>query len=93
MRLHRVDERERVAVRADRGFGLRGAQQVRDGVCGGARFKEVVADAGGRCVQFDQPLRRIAMDAPAAVRRHVVEQGIAHETMTEPVPGRCRFDH
>ena len=88
-----VDQRQSVAVRADGRVGLGRAQQVGHGVARLARLEEVVPDAGSGRIELDQALGGVAVDPAATVRRHVVEQRIADEPVSEPVAGARGFDH
>ena len=52
----------------------------------------MVTDACGRGLQFDQAAGRVTMDPAAPVGRHVVEQGVAHEPVAEPIARARGFD-
>ena len=92
MRAHRIDECQRVSVRADRGISLGRPEQIGHGVAGFPRLEEVMGDACRRGAELDEPFGGIAVDAAPAMGREVVEQRIAHERVTEAVSGARRLD-
>lgn len=87
-----IDEREGVPVGAEGRFGLGGGEQERDGAASLAGLDEVMADPGGGGAEGLEALGGVAMDALPAVRGEVLQQGVAHKLVPEPVASLGGFE-
>jgi hypothetical protein len=81
----RLHQRQRVPVGTHAGGSLGRPHQVRHGVRGRAGPDQVVADAGGRGVQLDQPPRGVAVHLAAPVRRDLLDERVPDEAVAEAV--------